>query len=105
MKLVLIGSCRDAEDEARVAELRSLCEQLEVSGNVEFKVGIPFSQLTEQFSLGTIALHTMWNEHFGIGQFSLLDYCRLVAEPLPPSIFYLINVFCMVTVLRYENCF
>lgn len=73
----MIGSCRDAEDEARVAELRSLCEELEVSDNVEFQVGIPFSQLTEQFSLGTVALHTMWNEHFGIGQYIVFHWLLL----------------------------
>uniref|UniRef100_A0A1B6ENG8 GDP-Man:Man(3)GlcNAc(2)-PP-Dol alpha-1,2-mannosyltransferase n=1 Tax=Cuerna arida TaxID=1464854 RepID=A0A1B6ENG8_9HEMI len=67
VKLVLIGSCRDAQDEARVESIRQLVEDLSVTSNVEFKVNISFDELKEQFSLGTVGLHTMWNEHFGIG--------------------------------------
>uniref|UniRef100_A0A1B6K913 GDP-Man:Man(3)GlcNAc(2)-PP-Dol alpha-1,2-mannosyltransferase n=1 Tax=Graphocephala atropunctata TaxID=36148 RepID=A0A1B6K913_9HEMI len=67
VKLVLIGSCRDADDEARVDSIRRMAEELSVASNVEFKVNISFDELKEQFALGTVGLHTMWNEHFGIG--------------------------------------
>ena len=38
MKLVLIGGCRNAEDEKRVRDLKDLCGHMSVEDNVEFKV-------------------------------------------------------------------
>jgi len=67
VKLVVIGSCRDDGDAARVTELRELCAELEVSDLVEFAVNISFDELKQRMQDGTIGLHTMWNEHFGIG--------------------------------------
>ncbi|XP_074650121.1 GDP-Man:Man(3)GlcNAc(2)-PP-Dol alpha-1,2-mannosyltransferase-like [Tubulanus polymorphus] len=66
-RLVLIGGCRNADDEARVQELRELCRMLDVEENVEFKLNVPFIVLKEELAAATIGLHTMWNEHFGIG--------------------------------------
>lgn len=65
--LLLAGSCRNSEDEQRVADLKRLCEDLSVSKEVEFHLNIPFSQLKDLLSQSTIGIHTMWNEHFGIG--------------------------------------
>ncbi|XP_069061557.1 GDP-Man:Man(3)GlcNAc(2)-PP-Dol alpha-1,2-mannosyltransferase [Pleurodeles waltl] len=65
LKLILIGGCRDKGDEQRVDNLRKLCEDLRVP--VEFKVNIPFEELKKHLAEATIGLHTMWNEHFGIG--------------------------------------
>ncbi|XP_004577733.2 GDP-Man:Man(3)GlcNAc(2)-PP-Dol alpha-1,2-mannosyltransferase [Ochotona princeps] len=67
LKLVLIGGCRNKDDELRVNQLRRLTEELGVQGDVEFKVNIPFDELKKYLSKATIGLHTMWNEHFGIG--------------------------------------
>lgn len=67
LKLVLIGGCRHQDDELRVEQLRRLCEELGVREEVEFKINIPFEELKHYLSEGTIGLHTMWNEHFGIG--------------------------------------
>lgn len=66
-KLLLAGSCRNEEDENRVTDLKNLCEELEISSSVEFHLNISFSQLKELLSQSTIGIHTMWNEHFGIG--------------------------------------
>lgn len=66
-KLVLIGGCRNQDDEFRVNQLRRLCKDLGVQDDVEFKVNIPFDELKNYLSEATIGLHTMWNEHFGIG--------------------------------------
>ncbi|XP_075055163.1 GDP-Man:Man(3)GlcNAc(2)-PP-Dol alpha-1,2-mannosyltransferase [Mixophyes fleayi] len=65
LKLLLIGGCRNRQDELRVSELKKLSAELGVS--VEFKVNIPFEELKKHLSEATIGLHTMWNEHFGIG--------------------------------------
>ncbi|KAM4864610.1 GDP-Man:Man(3)GlcNAc(2)-PP-Dol alpha-1,2-mannosyltransferase isoform X1 [Urocitellus parryii] len=67
LKLVLIGGCRNKDDELRVNQLRRLSEDLGVQEHVEFKINIPFDELKNYLSGATIGLHTMWNEHFGIG--------------------------------------
>lgn len=67
LKLVLIGGCRNEEDEERVLLLRGLCSELGVSDRVEFKLNVPFEELKRELGGATIGLHTMWNEHFGIG--------------------------------------
>ena len=55
----------------RVTELKSLCTELGVEGNVEFKLNVEFSVLKQLLAEAEIGLHTMWNEHFGIGKFYL----------------------------------
>lgn len=67
VKLVLIGGCRNQEDEERVQMLKGLCLDLGVVDRVEFKLNIPFEELKKDLTDATIGLHTMWNEHFGIG--------------------------------------
>ncbi|XP_014675893.1 PREDICTED: GDP-Man:Man(3)GlcNAc(2)-PP-Dol alpha-1,2-mannosyltransferase-like [Priapulus caudatus] len=66
-RLVLVGSCRNAEDEARVEQLRQLCTEHRVDDLVDFKINIPYVELKRELGSATIGLHTMWNEHFGIG--------------------------------------
>ncbi|KAG7463609.1 hypothetical protein MATL_G00178410 [Megalops atlanticus] len=67
LRLVLIGGCRNQEDEERVLMLRGLCQEQGVADRVEFKLNIPFEELKKELTEATIGLHTMWNEHFGIG--------------------------------------
>lgn len=67
VKLICIGSCRDAADEVRVKDMKDLAKHLALEENVEFKLNIPYSELVSELQHGTIGLHTMWNEHFGIG--------------------------------------
>ncbi|NXN53898.1 ALG11 mannosyltransferase, partial [Rynchops niger] len=67
LKLILIGGCRNQQDEERVNNLKHLCEELGVSNNVMFRINIPFEELKRHLAEATIGLHTMWNEHFGIG--------------------------------------
>nr|XP_020477227.1 GDP-Man:Man(3)GlcNAc(2)-PP-Dol alpha-1,2-mannosyltransferase-like [Monopterus albus] len=66
-RLVLIGGCRNQEDEERVLMLRGLCQEMGLSDKVDFKLNIPFEELRRELVDATIGLHTMWNEHFGIG--------------------------------------
>ncbi|NXP83445.1 ALG11 mannosyltransferase, partial [Ramphastos sulfuratus] len=67
LKLILIGGCRNQQDEDRVKNLKRLCEELGVSNAVMFRINIPFAELKRHLAEATIGLHTMWNEHFGIG--------------------------------------
>merc|ERR1711894_842892 len=66
VRLVLIGGCRNEEDQQRIKDLQDLCKHLSVEENVDFKVNITFNELKKEMADGLIGLHTMWNEHFGI---------------------------------------
>ncbi len=92
VRLVLAGGARNSEDEGRVTDLRNLCKHLAVEDNVEFKarqrpippknfflskirqnsnsnqVNVPFSDLKREMGRAAAGIHTMWNEHFGIGE-------------------------------------
>ena len=72
VRLVLIGGCRNPEDEKRVQDLKDLCKHLSVEENVEFRINVPFSELCEAMRTAFIGLHTMWNEHFGIAVVEML---------------------------------
>lgn len=65
--LVFVGSCRGADDEARVKDMKDLCRHLSLENNVQFRVNVPYDELKKELQEGTIGLHAMWNEHFGIG--------------------------------------
>lgn len=48
--------------------LRALATELGLpTGNVEFRPNIPLGDLRTALGAATAGLHTMWNEHFGIG--------------------------------------
>ncbi|XP_065058510.1 GDP-Man:Man(3)GlcNAc(2)-PP-Dol alpha-1,2-mannosyltransferase-like [Rhopilema esculentum] len=66
-RLLLVGSCRNTDDEKRVDDLKNLCEELQISEYVDFHLNIPFPALKQLLSQASIGIHTMWNEHFGIG--------------------------------------
>lgn len=70
VRLILIGGCRNQEDEERVLMLRGLCQELDVADRVDFKLNVPFEELKRELVNATVGLHTMWNEHFGIGLYS-----------------------------------
>ena len=72
VRLVLIGGCRNTDDEKRVQDLQDLCKHLSVEDNVEFRINIPFQELCEVMREASIGLHTMWNEHFGIAVVEML---------------------------------
>ncbi|KAM3607933.1 uncharacterized protein V6R79_016555 [Siganus canaliculatus] len=67
LRLVLIGGCRNQEDEERVLMLRGLCQELGVAERVHFRLNVAFEELKAELVSAAIGLHTMWNEHFGIG--------------------------------------
>ena len=66
IKLVLIGGCRNEEDEKRVNDLKDLCKHFSIENNVEFRLNVPFEELCQAMQKASIGLHSMWNEHFGI---------------------------------------
>eukprot|EP00804_Cyclotella_cryptica_P002711 CCRYP_009621-RA/>CCRYP_009621-RA protein AED:0.05 eAED:0.05 QI:557/1/1/1/1/0.66/3/889/384 len=67
VKLLLIGSCRDDDDRERVDRLQALAREWNISDSVKFVLNQPHSVLREYLSRASVGIHTMWNEHFGIG--------------------------------------
>lgn len=66
VKLVLVGSCRNSEDEARVNYLKGVANSLNIDRYVRFELNVSFQKLQEELKNAKVALHTMENEHFGI---------------------------------------
>ena len=67
VKLMLIGSCRNKDDEQRVEDLKWLCKELCVESFVEFKLNLSFHDLKQSLADSVVGLHSMKEEHFGIG--------------------------------------
>lgn len=65
--LLIVGSCRNDEDLERMKNMRDLSKHLALENNVEFKVNVSHQELIQIFQSSTIGIHSMWNEHFGIG--------------------------------------
>lgn len=67
IKLFIIGSCRNADDQKRADDLKELAKQLQVQDHVELKLNFKFEYLLDYLSKSAVGLHTMTDEHFGIG--------------------------------------
>ncbi|KAF9968975.1 asparagine-linked glycosylation protein [Actinomortierella ambigua] len=67
VQLVMLGSSRNADDEALIEKLKDQAKKLGIEDNVTFVVNAPFSELKNWLSKAKIGLHTMRDEHFGIG--------------------------------------
>lgn len=66
-RLIIVGSCRDKDDYERLQNMQDLTKHLSLENNVEFKVNVSHHELLELYKTANIGIHTMWNEHFGIG--------------------------------------
>ena len=72
-KLVIIGGCRGQDDWKLLQDLKDLSKHFSVEDNVTFLPNLPFSDLLSEFGKATVGIHTMWNEHFGIGDSSFVN--------------------------------
>lgn len=71
-KFVFIGGCRNERDHQRVEELKSYASELGISQSTQFLINLPFPSLMMQLSVAHVGLHTMFEEHFGIGIVELM---------------------------------
>ena len=62
-----MGSVRHEADERLLEGLRHLARELQVETHVQFSKNVSFSELLDRLQRSVVGLHTMWNEHFGIG--------------------------------------
>jgi len=75
LSLVLLGSCRHAQDEALLSSLQKQAEELfplDHKNRVIFLVNRPLPKLLRCLQHSAVGLHTMWNEHFGISIVEML---------------------------------
>lgn len=69
VKLIIVGSCRNQEDRDRVKNMQDFSKHLSLENSVEFKINVSYQELIQCYQSATIAIHAMWNEHFGKGEF------------------------------------
>eukprot|EP00002_Diphylleia_rotans_P005006 TRINITY_DN1396_c0_g1_i2.p1 TRINITY_DN1396_c0_g1~~TRINITY_DN1396_c0_g1_i2.p1 ORF type:complete len:489 (-),score=51.99 TRINITY_DN1396_c0_g1_i2:1896-3362(-) len=69
VQLLIVGSCRhnNQSDVERLRHLQDYCRQRGMEKRVEFHAGVSHPKLVELLGSSTCGIHTMWNEHFGIG--------------------------------------
>jgi alpha-1,2-mannosyltransferase len=77
-RLVLLGSCRGIGDESRVAQYQALVMSLGLSDSVDFVLNQPYSVVQNWLGRASVGIHTMWNEHFGIGVVEMMAAGLLV---------------------------
>lgn len=65
--MVLIGSCRGEDDRQRVENLKALAKSLSIEDKCEFLVNFKFDLLLDQLAQAAVGIHSMIDEHFGIG--------------------------------------
>lgn len=72
--LVLAGAVRHAADQERLDALVGLSRTLlaQDADAVHFAANLPHAALHEAMGAAAVGLHTMWNEHFGIGVVEML---------------------------------
>ena len=66
-KLLLVGSCRGKGDEDRVALLKIEAKKLNINKTVKFHLNVSYEELLDLLMESTVGIHTMKDEHFGIG--------------------------------------
>ena len=67
VKLVIIGSCRNPDDDALADSLVHYAKEKNMSKNVEILRNVSWDDLVAWLGKAEAGIHTMWMEHFGIG--------------------------------------
>ena len=78
-KLVLVGGVRHEADRERLAGLVNMANHLGIQSSVDFQTSIPAVQLRALLGAAHAGLHTMRDEHFGIG---VVEYMAAGAVPI-----------------------
>eukprot|EP00742_Colponemidia_sp_Colp-10_P003879 GILJ01004131.1.p1 GENE.GILJ01004131.1~~GILJ01004131.1.p1 ORF type:complete len:468 (+),score=60.41 GILJ01004131.1:111-1406(+) len=80
-KLVLVGKIRGEDDQQRKDDLVSKAKALNIADDVVFKCSVSEQELRSLLQLSMVGIHTMWNEHFGIGVVELMAAgCIVIAH-------------------------
>eukprot|EP00038_Savillea_parva_P012198 m.202936 g.202936 ORF g.202936 m.202936 type:complete len:483 (+) comp21990_c0_seq1:153-1601(+) len=79
VELVLIGGCRNEGDQARVAQLETLRRELGLESSCRILTNLPYGDLKQHLREAAVGIHTMKDEHFGIG---VVEFMAAGAIPL-----------------------
>ncbi|KAJ3319066.1 asparagine-linked glycosylation protein [Blyttiomyces sp. JEL0837] len=67
VRLVLLGGCRHEDDQKIVDGIRKQAKELGLEDHIEFVINASYDELKARLRSSSIGIHTMTNEHFGIG--------------------------------------
>lgn len=73
VKMVMVGGCRNSEDDKRLHHLKETTKKLTLEYSIDFVVNQPYSVVEEWLQKASVGIHTMWNEHFGIGVVEMMS--------------------------------
>lgn len=77
IQLVLVGSVRNEADSLRLENLKKRAKELGIEEKVKFIVGANNNELHHWLGTSLIGLHTMKDEHFGIGIVEMMVFIFL----------------------------
>lgn len=67
VQLIIIGSCRNPDDDALADSLVQYAKEKNMSENVKILRNVSWDDLVGWLGKAEAGMHTMWMEHFGIG--------------------------------------
>ncbi|BBM97969.1 alpha-1,2-mannosyltransferase [Marchantia polymorpha subsp. ruderalis] len=79
VRLKIVGSCRNSEDEERLQMLKDTCKRLKIDNRVDFCANVSYRELVKLLGGAVAGIHTMIDEHFGI---SVVEYMAAGAIPI-----------------------
>ena len=71
--MVMVGGCRGASDEERLQHLKDMAKRLKLEDSIVYSVNQPYSVVEDWLRKASVGIHTMWNEHFGIGVVEMMS--------------------------------
>lgn len=71
-KFVIIGGCRNENDERLVESLKSLIKEKNLEDFITILTNLPYIDLCEYLKTSLVGIHTMKDEHFGISNIEFM---------------------------------
>lgn len=73
IKMVMVGGVRGPDDRVRLEHLKEVAKKRELESSIIFSVNQPYSVVEDWLGKASVGIHTMWNEHFGIGVVEMMS--------------------------------
>lgn len=73
IKMVMVGGVRGPGDRERLEHLKAIAKKRGLESSVIFSVNQPYSVVEDWLRRASVGIHTMWNEHFGIGVVEMMS--------------------------------